>query len=126
LQNYGVTINLSDTDKTDLKYILQIIGEIGRQSLWKISDVECLGESAEILHQISDEERKITGIEFYEIVSRIYQTLDGTFEAYKTNESSHWLLIRSIRGDEFDIETEDEELLNKLLNSFHKVKDLVY
>jgi len=126
LQNYGITIYLSDNDRTDLKYILQIIGEIGRQSFWKISDVECLGESAKILHQISDEERKITGIEFYEIVSGIYQTLDGSFEAYKPNESFHWLLIRSIRGDEFDIETEDKELLNKIRNSFYKVKDLVY
>ena len=45
---------------------------------------------------------------------------------YKPNENYYWLSIRSIRGDEFDIETEDHELLEKLRNSFKDVRNLVY
>jgi hypothetical protein len=117
---------LNSNYRTDLKNILQVIGEDGKHSTWKISDVECLGKSAETLHQISDEGKEISGEEFYKIVSDIYQVLDGTFEAFKPNENHHWLLIRSIRGDEFDIETEDKELLETIRVSFQDVRDLVY
>jgi hypothetical protein len=126
VQNHGVTIYLGEKDKTDLKDILQIVGELGKQSIWKLSDVECFGKSAEILHKFSDNEKVISGKEFYNVVSDIHQTLDGVFEAYKPDEITHWLLIRAIRGDEFDIETKDEELLKTIRNSFKNVKDLAY
>jgi hypothetical protein len=113
-------------DRTDLKYILNLIGEVGKHSTWKISDVECLGESAEILQHISDGEQEISGEEFYKIVLGISQVLGGYFDAYKPDSNNRWLSIRSIRGYEFDIETEDKELLNKIRNSFHKVIDLIY
>lgn len=126
MQNQGVTIFSSASGKTDLKDILQIVGENAEQSNWTASNVECLGENAELLHQISDNEQEITGIEFYKIVQSIHQTIDGTFEAYKPNEAFCWLLIRVVDGAEFDIETEDKELLNKIRSAFHTVKDLVY
>lgn len=117
---------MSSDYQTDLKNILQVIGEDGKHFTWKISNIECLGKSAETLHLISDEGKEISGEEFYETVSDIYQVLDGTFEAYKPNENYCWLLIRSIRGDEFDIETEDKEVLERIRNSFQDVRDLVY
>jgi hypothetical protein len=126
LDNYGVTIYLSSEDETDLKKILEIIGEIGRESIWKISDVDCFGETSEVLHPISDEAEKISGVDFYNIVSGIHQVIDGNFEAYRPNETENWILIRSIRGDEFDIETKDEKLLKDIRNSFKDVRDLVY
>lgn len=126
MKNYGVTIYLKSHSQNDLKNILQVIGENGKHSAWKIFDVECLGKSAETLHQISDEEKEISGVEFYKIVSGIYQVLDGTFRAYKPNENNHWILIRFIRGDEIDIETEDKKTLEIICNSFQNVKDLIY
>jgi len=69
------------------------------------------------LHKFSDDEKVISGEEFYNVVSDIYQTLDGTFEAFKPNETLHWLLIRAVRGDEFDIETKDLVLLKRIRHS---------
>lgn len=126
MQNHGLTIYISDNDDIDLRHILNLIGESGKFSTWKISDVECFGESAEILHNISDEQKEISGEDFYEIASGIYQTIDGEFDAYKSKENNRWLRIKFIRGSEFDIETEDFELLNKFRNFFHNVKDLIY
>lgn len=126
MQTYGVTIYLGNEDKTDLKEILNIVGEAGKQSIWKISDVECFGETSEVLHQVSDETEKVSGEDFYNIVSGIHQVIDGYFEAYRPNETENWILIRSIRGDEFDIETKDEKLLKDIRNSFKDVRDLVY
>lgn len=126
MQNHGITIYLKDDHKIDLQEILNIIGDAGKFSHWKISSAECFGENAEKLHKISDDEEIISGEEFYKLASGIYQTLDGTFEAFSFNENLCWLLIRAIRGDEFDIETKDEELSNKFRKSFQNVKDLNY
>jgi hypothetical protein len=124
LQNYGVTIYLNDNEEIDLKNILQVIGETGRQSDWKISDVECSGENAEIIHQISDVQEIISGKQFYTIIQDINQTIDGVFEAYRPNKTLNWLLIRAVDGTEFDIETEDLEIMKRIRYSFHNVKDL--
>ena len=126
MKNHGVTINLIENDKTDLKQILEIVGELGKQSTWKLTNVECFGKSAEILHEFSDNKKEISGKEFYNAVLGIHQTIDGIFEAFNTNEISNWLLIRAIRGDEFDIETKHQELLKKIRDSFKNVQDLVY
>jgi hypothetical protein len=126
LQIYGVTIYLSNEDKTDLNKILNVIGEAGKQSIWRISEVECFGETSEVLHQISDAAKIISGEDFYNIVSGIHQVIDGYFEAYRPQETESWILIRSICGDEFDIETKNEKLLKDIRNSFKDVRDLVY
>lgn len=126
MQTHGVTIYLKNEDNTELKKVLNVIGEAGKQSIWEISNVDCIGESSEILHQISDERQKISGQDFYNIASGIYQVIDGSFKAYRTNETKSWLLIRWIRGDEFDVETKSEKLLKDIRKSFKDVRDLIY
>jgi hypothetical protein len=126
MRNYGVTIYSSNNDRFDLKEILGIVGDQGKQSIWKVSDVECFGKEAEILHEISDNQQTISGDEFYKITSNINQVIDGTFMGYKHNQDNHWILIRSIRGDEFDVETNDKNILKILRRTFKKVRDLIY
>ena len=126
MQNHGVTIHLNNNYRIDLKEILNAVGNDGKYSVWKISDAECFGEEAEKIHNISDNETKLSGGEFYKLINGIYQTIDGCFDAYKPKENHWWLRIRSIRGDEFDIETEDEELLSRIRKSFHEITNLIY
>lgn len=126
LEKKGITIFLNEESDVDLKDILRVIRQVGENSSWKISDVECFGENAEHLHRISDEEKTISGDEFFGIVSSIHQTIEGTFEAFMQKEISSWCLIRAVDGTEFDIETKDLELLKKIRFSFENVKDLKY
>ena len=128
MKNRGVTIyqNCSFQSNFDLKDILNVIGQEGKECFWKASNVECLGASAQTLHQISDNQQVIEGNDFYRIVENTHQVLDGYFVAFKGNQKTRWLQIRSIRGDEFDIETEDNLVIKKIRESFKEVKDLIY
>lgn len=125
MKTRGITIYLIHNDNVDLKEILEVVGDGGKQSTWKISYTDCFGESGETINKLSDEGKEISGIQFYKLALGIHQTLSGEFQAFKSNEKTHWLLIRSIRGDEFDIETGDLELLKKFCSKFNDVKDLI-
>lgn len=126
MKNYGLTIHLGENYNIDLKHILKVIGHTGKLSNWKISNAECFGENSYKIHEISDTKEQITGEEFYKLVLGINQTISGEFNAFKLNKNYSWLTIRSIRGKEFDIETEDKELLNRICKSFHNISDLIY
>lgn len=126
MQNHGITIYLDNFYNVDLHQILNCVGEVGKNSAWRISNAECLGKTADKIHKISDNQKEISGEEFYQLISNIHQTLSGEFDAFRNHEDFCWLKIRSIRGDCFDIETEDKELLNRIHKSFHNITDLIY
>ncbi len=126
LNNYGVTIYLKDNDKTDLIHILDIIGETGKKATWKISYLDCLGESSDKLHNFSDNHILISGSKLFQLFSEIYQTIEGEFVAFESNNTKSFLTIRAIDGSEFDIEAIDTEILERIRKSFANVKDLIY
>jgi hypothetical protein len=126
LNNYGVTIYLKDNDKTDLIHILEIIGEIGKTAVWKISYLDCLGEKSDNLHYFSDNHIRISGRKLYQLFSEIYQTIEGEFVAFESDNTKSFLTIRAINGSEFDVETIDTEILERIRKSFDNVKDLIY
>jgi hypothetical protein len=104
--------------------ILKIIGEKAFLSMWKISNVECVGENSEKLHHISDEGIRISGEEIFSLSSNILQIIDGDFEAYWENEDLPWLIIKAIDGSEYDVESDDKNIIAKMKGSFSKVTDL--
>ncbi len=126
MKNYGVTIYLTDDNKFDLVDILKVIGEKGRCLSWSISDLDCLGETSEVLDEISDLNKHVSGTEFYQLFSQIYQTIEGDFVGFENNSTNALITIKAIDGSEFDVETNNSEILENIRNNFEEVIDLIY
>jgi len=126
LKNYGVTIYLKGNVENDLINILNVIGESGKKLNWKISNLDCLGKNSEVLDEISEQNKEIEGTELYQLFSQIYQTIEGEFIAFENNSTQNLITIRAIDGSEFDVETNDLEILKNIRNTFENVKDLTY
>lgn len=126
METYDITICLNQNEDVDLIDILEVIGERGKKASWNISGVECIGKSSDILHNYSDKKEQISGEELYQVCSDNLQVIDGEFKVFEQNESSFWILVRALDGTEFDIETDDLELLKNLRSELKGVKDLIY
>ena len=126
MKSYGVTIHLTDDSKIDLIDILKVIGEKGKDLSWSISHLDCLGENSEVLHKISDQNKQISGSKFYQLFSHIHQTIEGDFVGFENNSINALITIKAIDGSEFDVETNDTEILKNIRNNFENVIDLIY
>ncbi len=91
METHGITISLIHNDDVDLSKILDVIGEHGKQSTWKISGVECIGSSSELLHTYSDNCELASGEELYQICSNNLQVIEREFAAVKKSEKSSWV-----------------------------------
>jgi hypothetical protein len=109
----------------DLRDILNIIGDPALTSTWKLSDVEANGNTAEKLHEINDKGSAISGYDLLSLSIDLTQFIDGNFEAFRNEENSPWLVIRAIDSTEFDVETDDDQILQKVRQSFTNVSDLL-
>jgi len=108
----------------DLREILTVIGDSALASSWRCQYIECTGENADVMHKISDERRIISGSELMQIVSGIFQTIDGEFEAHHGGENSPWLIIRAVDSSSFDVISSDSEVLERVRRNFGEVTDL--
>jgi hypothetical protein len=108
----------------DVKDVLPFLGNAIFGSNWRCKWVECIGESAEELHRVSDEAKEVDGREFVELITHLQQTIDGRFIAYLKGQTIPWLVIDIIDSTYFDIWTEDKAILQDLSNQLRKVQVL--
>jgi len=108
----------------DLKDILTAVGDSVLSSKWLCRDVECTGENAGRLHDISDEGRNISGGELMQVVSGIHQIIDGEFEAYDGEADKPWLVVSAVDSSWFEVWSSDTEILERVKNNFRDVSDL--
>jgi hypothetical protein len=123
----GITITARTEDNllaVDLIDILRLLGSDVEGNSWEISQVECVGSDAEALHQIADSETRVSGMKLFEIASNLMQVIYGTFKAYRLGESIPWIVIRAVDSSAYDVETQDEAVLDRIRNSFTQVTDL--
>jgi hypothetical protein len=90
-----------------------------------LSDVEANGNTAEKLHEINDKGMAISGYDLLSLSTDLTQFIYGNFEAFRNEENSPWLIIRAIDSTEFDVETNDDHILQKVRQSFTDVSDLL-
>lgn len=118
----------SQTDNAlafDLADILRAIGPQAEQSIWKIEGLECFGDAAEFLHDISDNGRVIGGKKLIRLADQVYQTIDGHISGYRSDNDKHpWIIIRAVDGSSFDVECGDATVLDRLRQHFNTVTDL--
>lgn len=108
----------------DLIDILNIVGDKALDSLWEVSNVEAVGESADSLHYLSDANARLSGSELRKIATGVDQVIDGTFMAYLNGANTPWLLIRAVDSSAYDVESTDESILSHIRGAYTHVTEL--
>lgn len=123
----GITISDTTADgflAVNLIDILQAIAPAILTTQWQITNLECLGTTAEQLYQIADNGQLISSRLLLELAAEITQVINGKFQGYRLNENQPWLIITAVDSTAYDIETVDESILNQLRQQFQQVSEL--
>ena len=107
----------------DLKEIFAAIGDPVIVSTWRCHNVECTGENAQRLHELSDANQSVSGKELVQIAAGIFQTIDGRFEAYRDDEEP-WLVVNAVDSSWFEVLSVDSAVLETIGRSFQDVSRL--
>jgi len=108
----------------DLKEIFSAIGDPVTVSTWKCHNVECTGENAERLYELSEEGYSVSGKELVAIVAGIFQTIDGEFEAYRDGKEDPWLVVNAVDSSWFEVFSVDSAVLESIRSRFQDVSEL--
>lgn len=107
----------------DLIDVLCAIGVEAERSSWTASGVESIGPASEELHELSDRSARVSGRKLLELASRLDQTIDGVFAAYRPDATDPWVTVRAVDSSFFHVETPDNAVLSALRGQFHDVQD---
>ncbi|HEX9332957.1 MAG TPA: tetratricopeptide repeat protein, partial [Anaerolineales bacterium] len=108
----------------DLYDLIIALGERAFSSTWFGSGVDCYGEKAEELYVFTAHNRPIQGRDLLRITSGIRQTIEGDFQAFDPDATSHWIFIRAWEGSGFYIETNNPKIKKQLKTHFQAVEDV--
>lgn len=123
-------ISIADFDerqvlKIDLSDILGVVGQAANESLWRLTDVEALGEAEACeLHRLSDEGRSVDGTTLARLASGVSQVIDGELRAFRRGSETPWLIVRAVDSSAYDVLTDDEALLARLREKFAHVGNI--
>jgi len=123
----GITITDQTTDgflAVNLIDILQAIAPAVLTTQWQITNLECLGKTAEKLYQIADSQQWISCALMLELAAAITQVIDGKFQGYRLNENQPWLIITAVDSSAYDVETLEENILGQIRQQFQQVSEL--
>ena len=123
----GITISDSTPDgflDVNLIDILEIIAPAISTTQWQITNLECLGTTAEKLEQLADDKQLISSELLLQLATEITQIVDGKFQGYFLNENQPWLIIAAVDSSAYDVETVDENILNQIRQQFQQISEL--
>jgi len=108
----------------DLYELVVALGDRALDSIWLGSGVNCSGERAEELFSYTNQNQPIAGQDFLRITSGIRQTIEGDFQAFDPNATSHWIFIHAWDGSGFYIEINDPKGKERLKTHFQLVEEV--
>jgi len=76
----------------DLKDIFLAIGNAVNSSTWRCHNVECVGENANRLYELSEKGKSVSGLELSEIGRAIFQSIDGGSKLFAVAKKNLGLL----------------------------------
>jgi hypothetical protein len=121
----GVTIGDVDPERGCLRFdlidILNLIPDAVVKSQWRLFQLECTGESAQVLATISDAGDSIDGEALWNLVKKLDQVIDGVLEGYFPGENAPWIRIRAVDSTAFDVESREENVLDLIRQKFENV-----
>ena len=125
---YGVTILDKSEDgflTVTLEDILRLLGRRAEESVWTISDLETLENAGgDILQKVSDRGTPVHGTELLQLAAARPEIIDGTFKGYEDGEDKPWIVIHAVDSSAYDVETNDERLVDQLRKRFKNVVDI--
>jgi hypothetical protein len=108
----------------DLKEIFSAIGAPVLISTWRCHNVECIGENAPRLHELSERGQCVSGEELVEIVAGIFQTIDGEFAAHRDGKDEPWFVVNAVDSSWFEVLSLDPAVLETIRSGFKDVSEL--
>jgi len=124
---HGVTI-LDHTDDNFLAVnlidILYLLGISAKESEWDISGLECLGLTADELHQIADNRLRISGTALLKLAAQLTQVINGVFVGYQKGTQEPWIIVRAVDSSAYDVESSREGVLESMRQNFQEVVDI--
>lgn len=125
---FGVTImdrDLNGVLTLDLRDLLRLIGPEAEAAEWQVSDVEALdGEAARELEGAANSKFRIPGHVLVRLSKEVSQIINGRFQAYRNQASKPWIIIRAVDSSAFDVQTDNQALLEQIRGRFKNVADL--
>lgn len=126
---YRIIITAQTDDNSiavNLSNILHLLEPLTSNSQWDISDLECSGSSAEELQQLADTQVRIPGTELLRLTPSLTQLLDGLFCGYFEGKNRHWIVIRAADNVGYEVQTENQQVVADLRQTFKHVTDMTY
>lgn len=85
--------------------------------------MECLGaEGTEALHRASDTGEILEGGRLIALAEQVDQVIDGEFTGHLAGDD--WIVIRAVDSSAFDVETDRDDVIERLRASFEHVEEL--
>ncbi|WP_375504174.1 hypothetical protein [uncultured Jatrophihabitans sp.] len=99
-----------------------ILGPIG----WRIGDCEFSSGSrgSAELARLTNGEVRLTTLKLVDLISDGVQLIDGDVFAYRNEDEDPFLVLASVRGDEWDVYSDERGLLDVIRGIFPDGKDL--
>lgn len=108
----------------DLKELLDAVGASALSSEWKCSIAELISiESVESLESAYENAPRISGPKIRDLAAQTRQVIDGTFEAYRSEEYRPWLILRAVDSTYWEVLSDDPAVLASVRKAFREVED---
>ena len=109
----------------DLKDILSTVGERVIESRWRCRDLWVLANFDEHPDSYRISRLKISGDELMKMASKIYQTIDGRFEARGEGAAKNpWLIIVAFDSSWFEVWSSKSWVIEKIKTNFQDTTDI--
>jgi hypothetical protein len=120
----GVTFSAWREDEPiRLGEVLAVLGSCPADMMWTVRSLDCAPSPAcKALQQ--EEGRQVEDDRLRELLRDEPQLLEGEITGLAGSPRQAWIRIRAVRGDEWDVETQDRELLDRLRMGFPDAIDL--
>ncbi|HEY8559896.1 MAG TPA: hypothetical protein VIL74_05805 [Pyrinomonadaceae bacterium] len=111
--------------RIDLKDILNTVGDRVIKSRWRCRDLWVLANFDENPDSYRFSRLKVSGDELLEMASKIYQTIDGRFEARSEGAAkTPWLVIVAFDSSWFEVWSSKLWIIEKIKTTFQDTTDI--
>ena len=114
----------------DHRHVLPLLGKRGLDATWRIAGIARYdeapmivgNEAANRLERLHRTQSLVSGSLLSELVDGTEQIIWGELRAYEKGEGAPWVIVRAIDSTWCEIETDDEDILDLVRQSFTDVR----